>query len=262
MFKKGLFFHLTSSDRGHWLKQKEFLANFQQVDFLELWMEFLDLSSDDIDFLKNELQDYEFIIHAPFINLTLMSIQQKINNSSLDIFKRTIDLAVELDASLITFHGGSYPLFLQEDEVLDLFVQNFQELMNYAKGKIGITIENISNKRTTQISYPVFLSELEKIQKFLPNINFTLDVGHCTQNQDDFIDFLTQNCDKIKNIHLHNGHFGGKAHFGFNKQGDLDLGNFLDLLKKIGYKNYLSLEVLGEQDIEKSWELLLEKLKV
>lgn len=260
LFKKGLFLHITSRDKDRWAKDIENFSNFQFLDFIEVWIEETNLSTDKIVWLKQKFSRYEIIIHAPFINLTLVSLHKSINKATIDILKKTIDIGKQLGAKIITMHGGAFPLFLNKYTVRKTFITNFKQLINYAKDKIEITIENISMKKTTQISYPVLLDELLEIQSLIPNINFTLDVGHCIQNNDKFTDFLVKNKNYIKNIHLHNAIKGGNAHFGFNKNGDLKLQHFLTLLKDINYSNFLSLEVLGKQDVKESWKLLLKSL--
>ena len=223
-------------------------------------MEEIDLNIEEINWLKGQLLDYEIIIHAPFINLSLVSSHKQINCASVDILKSTIDIAQKLDAKLITVHGGAYPLFFEQQTVEEKFVENFGQVMEYAKGKMPITVENLSAKKGVQISYPISPSKLTKIKSLIPDINFTLDIGHCVQNDDEFINFLISNKNSIKNIHLHNAIKNGKAHYGFHKKGDLDLRKFLNLLKEIKYSGFLSLEVLGKEDINKSWNLLLRNL--
>lgn len=259
-FKKGLFLNITSRNRALWAKDIKNLNNFKFLDFVEIWMEETDLSTDKICWLKKTLSRYEIIIHAPFINLSLISLHAPINKSSIEIIRKTIDFGVQLGAKVITVHGGAFPLFLERSTVRKIFVKNFKRLMSYARNKIEITVENISIQKTTQISYPVLLDELLEIKSLIPNINFTLDVGHCIQNDDDFVNFLMKNKKHIKNIHLHNAKKNGSAHFGFNKSGDLKLQKFLKRLKDINYPNFLSLEVLDKQDLKKSWKMLLKNL--
>lgn len=262
-FKKGLFLHITSHNRKSWSKDIENFCNFQFLDFIEIWVEEVNLNVDEISWLRKKLSPYEIIIHAPFINLTLVSIQRSINEATIDILKKSIDIGRQLNAKVITIHGGAFPLFLDQKMVKKIFVSNFQQLMNYAKDKkIEIAIENISMKKTTQISYPVLLNELSDIQSSIPNINFTLDVGHCIQNDDAFAEFLVKNKKYIKNIHLNNAIKKGSAHFGFNRKGNLQLQNFINILRDIDYSNFLSLEILNKQDIKESWELLLKNLKI
>ncbi|MFH1972448.1 MAG: sugar phosphate isomerase/epimerase family protein [archaeon] len=259
-FSKGLFLHIKTQDMTTWKKDIDEIKSFQNVDHVEIWTEKINLSDEEINWLKKELYDYNIIIHAPFINLSLISLHNDINQATILILKKTIDLAYKLKAGLITVHAGAYPLFFNEDEVRTRLIKNFKEIINYSKDKVPVTIENISMKKSTQISYPVFLTELKRLKQEIPEINFTLDVGHCVQNDDIFFSFLSENCESIKNIHLHNASKFGSAHYGFNKKGDLNLDNLLSHLKKINYSGFLSLEVLGCEDIKESWNILIEKL--
>ncbi|OGF35031.1 hypothetical protein A2482_01020 [Candidatus Falkowbacteria bacterium RIFOXYC2_FULL_48_21] len=260
LFKKGLFLHIVSHDKREWVRAIKELGYFSGLDFVEVWLEEVDLSPGEIAWLKRRLDLYEILIHAPFINLTLVSSHQSINRATVGILKKTIDIGVKLGAKVVTMHAGAFPLFLDQREVRKIFVTNFRPLLNYAKGKIEIAVENISMKKSTQISYPVLLEELEDIRTLIPEINFTLDVGHCVENGDEFDGFLTKNKSRIKNIHLHNAIRKGGAHFGFNQQGDLKLKSFIKLLEDIGYSGFLSLEVLGERDVKESWKMLLKSL--
>ncbi len=260
-FKKALFLHITSSNKRVWEHDLRRIKSFKHLDAVEIWLENNDIEGSDVKFLKSELAGYDIIIHAPFINMSLISSHKEINQTSIEILKKTIDIAKDMDAKLVTIHGGAYPIFMDLKEVEDVFVQNFAKLMNYAHSKeVNISIENISKRRSTQISYPVMLADIERIAMRLPDILFTLDVGHCTQNNDDYRSFLRKNINNIKNIHLHNGHVDGSAHFGFNKKGDLDLQEFLNMLTDLQYENYVSLEVLGEDDIRQSWDILINTL--
>ncbi|MFH0988000.1 MAG: TIM barrel protein [Parcubacteria group bacterium] len=130
------------------------------------------------------------------------------------------------------------------------------DLKKYAAGKIAITIENISRNRTTQISYPTSVEELSILTKAIPDIDFTLDIGHCVQNGESFQDFLTSNVAHIKDIHLHNAENKGRAHFGLNKKGGVDVVGILRLLKKIKYNGFLTLEILDFDETVASWEMI------
>ncbi len=260
LFKKGLFLNLTSYNKDKWEEYINFLNKFNGLDFIEIWLEENDLNIREIEWIKKKLSNYEIIIHAPFINLTLISTHKEVNKASINILKKTIDIAVRLRSKVVTIHAGSYPLFLSKNEVRKTFIENFQQIIKYAANKMSIAIENVSLKKTTQISYPVLLNELSKIKSFIPDINFTIDVGHCVQNNDSFLKFLKNNKNSIKNIHLHNAIKNGQAHFGFQKKGDLNLEEFIIFLKKINYNNFLSLEILEKEDIKNSWDLLLKNL--
>lgn len=260
-FKKGLFLHITSKDTRQWEKDIKSLSNFKRLDFVEIWVEEINLEVAEIKWLKEALSDYEIVLHAPFINLSLVSSHDSINSASVLILKKTVDLAVSIGAKLITVHGGSYPLFQELADTEKRFVKNFNDLMNYAKGKVIISVENTSVQKTTQISYPTHLNDLDRIKPSIPTIKFTLDIGHCIQNGDDYVNFIKLNNDQITNIHLHNAIRGGSAHYGFQRDGGLNLSEVISVLREIHYSKYLSLEILENKDKIKSWDMLLGTLR-
>ncbi|MFH1236673.1 MAG: hypothetical protein V1685_07150, partial [Parcubacteria group bacterium] len=73
--------------------------------------------------------------------------------------------------------------------------------------------------------------------------------------------FFEKHLTSISNIHVHNAFKKGKAHFGFGAPGDLDLREFILYLRKVGYNNYFTFEILGDEDIEDSWRKLQEIIK-
>jgi sugar phosphate isomerase/epimerase len=82
-----------------------------------------------------------------------------------------------------------------------------------------------------------------------------LDVGHCTQNGEQYDDFVRHYADVVANIHLHDAKRGGKGHLALGA-GELDLGGFLRGLKSSQYRGFLTLETLTEDDTSRSWQLL------
>ncbi|MDD2225061.1 MAG: sugar phosphate isomerase/epimerase [Candidatus Shapirobacteria bacterium] len=219
-----------------------------------MWLE-ADLSQEDINWLKKQLSNYQLIIHAPFTSMSLVSGHKLIDEASIKILKKTIDQSIALNAKLITVHTGKYPVYSTPKKASEFFSQNFQKLVNYANEKIILTTENMPIRRGAEIHFPM-LKELGNLSKLIPNINYTLDIGHCIQNGEDFYQFITDNKDKIKDIHFHNAIKNGKAHYGLHLKGDLDFKKLVDFLNKINYQNYLTLEVLDDEDKIESIKLI------
>lgn len=262
-FSLGIFLNITSLDRKKWQGDIKFIESLKDVGHIEIWLEEMKIKQSDLKFLKKELKDYKIIIHAPFISLSLISSHEKVNRATIEILKKTMDEAYFLGAELITIHAGSYPLFMDKKEVEYVFKKNYSEILNYAKKKkIKIDLENISKTKTTKISYPTTLAEMSSMKKAVPAIKFTLDIGHCVQNNDNsFFSFIEKNFNRINNIHIHNAKANERAHFGLNQKGDLNWEVFLEKLIKIGYHGFLTLEILERKDIEKSWYLLYNKIR-
>ena len=86
-------------------------------------------------------------------------------------------------------------------------------------------------------------------------MNFTLDIGHVFKegkNLKSISDFLKKYKNSILDIHLHDAILKGEDHLALGK-GDLDFNKFFQILNKIGYIGYISLETISNEDIKKSW---------
>lgn len=83
-----------------------------------------------------------------------------------------------------------------------------------------------------------------------------MDVGHAFEsgkNLDAISRFLKKYKDSILDIHLHDAILKGNAHLALGK-GDLGFNKFFQILNKVGYKGYISLETISREDTKKSWE--------
>ena len=96
------------------------------------------------------------------------------------------------------------------------------------------------------------LEDLLALESLLPDVRFTLDVGHCLQNGDDFESFLRKRGDRISDIHLHDGICGGKAHLALG-DGSLNLPNLLRTLREVSFDGYVGLETISSYDTTRSW---------
>ncbi|MDD4785217.1 MAG: sugar phosphate isomerase/epimerase [Candidatus Shapirobacteria bacterium] len=253
-FKLGIFLNILTSNREQWLKDINFIKTISGLNHLEIWLEAY-LSPQDINWLKEQLFDYQLIIHAPFTSMSLVSGHNLIDEASIKIIKKTIDQSVALNANLITVHSGKYPVYSNPQKASKIFSENFQKLINYANKKIILTTENMPIRRGAENHFPV-LEELGNLSKIISDINYTIDIGHCIQNGEDFYQFITKNKNKIKDIHFHNAVKNGKAHYGLQLPGELDFKKLIGFLNKINYQNYLTLEVLDNEDKIKSIKLI------
>ncbi len=84
--------HLVSKDTKQWVADFDSLSGFDQLDFIEIWAEETDISDKELQLLKSFLSGYEVIVHAPFINLSLVSSHNSINTASLATIKKSINL--------------------------------------------------------------------------------------------------------------------------------------------------------------------------
>lgn len=254
MYSIGIFLDIFNNDKKELEEKIKFIKTISGLDHLEIWSEAY-LSKKDINWLKDQLSDYQLIFHGPFTAMSLISGHKLINQASIRIFEKFIDQAISLNAKLMTIHTGKYPVYFNSQKAINFFSKNFQELLSYAGKEIVLTIENMSYGRGAQNNFPS-LEELNNFSKLIPNINYTLDIGHCLQNGEDFYQFIKENKDSVKNIHLHNGVKNGKAHYGLQLPGDLNIKYLFNFLNEINYQNFLTLEVLTNKDKIESIKLL------
>ncbi len=253
-YSKGVFLYLPRYRKN--LKEEiKFINSLPGVNHVEVWIE-ESLTLAELKALKSSLKKYEIIIHAPWIHLSLISPHPEIRENTVKLYLQTLKAADALRAKLVTFHCGGTTIFMPKKRAAEIFIQNFKKIKKQYKSKIAFTIENVSAKRRgPQVSYPD-LPDLIYLKKKLPWLNFTLDIGHVFEsgkNLNTISRFIKKYKNSILDIHLHDATLEGKAHLALGK-GDLDLNKFFQILNKVGYTGYVSLETISREDTKKSWQ--------
>jgi len=254
-YKKGIFLYLPK-DKGNLKEQINFINSLKDVNHLEVWIE-EDLSPSELKILKSSLRKYEIIIHAPWVGLSLVSPHQEIREITVKLYLETLRIADTLKARLVTFHCGGSTVYESKETIMEILIRNLKKIRSLYKGKVTFTIENVpAVPRGPQISYPGFPEDLIYLKKRIPWLNFTLDIGHVFQegkNLKSISDFLKKYKNSILDIHLHDATLKGKAHLALGR-GDIDINKFFHILDKVSYTGYISLEIISNEDIQKSWE--------
>ena len=254
-YKKGIFLYLPK-DKGNLKEQVNFINSLKDVNHLEVWIE-EDLSPLELKILKSSLKKYEIIIHAPWVDLSLISPHPEVRETTVKLYLRTLKVADTLKAQLVTFHCGGSTVYESKEIIMETLIRNLKKIKSLYKGKVAFAIENVpAVQRGPQISYPGFPKDLIYLKKRIPWLNFTLDIGHVFQegkNLKSISDFLKKYKNSILDIHLHDAVLKGKDHLVLGK-GDLDINKFFHTLNKFSYTGYISLEVISNEDIQKSWE--------
>lgn len=256
-YSQGVFLNILNSNLGDWQKQIDFIASLARVEHLEIFLEYLP-NEKELQFLKQALASYQKLIHAPFVNLSLISQWKEVRQAYLKIMNKTLELSLGLEAKVITCHVGSRPFFLNQAYAEKIILEEFSPLIKEFGGKINLAFENMPASTGIRAGYPL-LDELESLGRKL-KVPFTLDVGHALRNGEDWEKFLRRHLSQIVNIHLHDAR-RDEDHLRLGA-GSLDTDKFLNVLAKIHYTNYLTLEVLEKKDatpsrdIATSWEIL------
>jgi len=258
MYSRGVFLHSIIKDRKSWKKQADFINSLPDVNHVEVMVE-EDLNLADLKFIKSLFKKYEIILHAPFVDLTLISVHQEIREATLKLYLRAFQVAEFLNAKLITFHGGKKLEFMDKKRAVELLAQNLKEIKCHYPENPSFTIENLPPPGKLFNKFFSSFEDLSYLKKHIPWINFTLDIGHAFvsgEDLDKISKFLKRYKNSILDIHLHDAILEGKDHLALG-QGDLDLPKFLKILQEINYKKYLTLETLSLKDTKLSWQKLL-----
>lgn len=255
MFSQGAFVNVLTPDSKHWKTTLANLDRFPSLDHIELWLEHIP-TGNEVNEIRSAFRGIRLIIHGPFLQMSLLSHIPEIVVVTEKRFDATVEFASKIDARLVTFHAGAYPLFESKDHALEKLAGRFARFADL-NDPIA-TLENMPTKSHGTTKEPIgILADCDEILKLLPNLRFTFDIGHCLQNEDDFVSFLRKYSAKVENIHLHDGIPGGRGHLRLGA-GSLDLNRFLEVLVEVSFDRYVSMETISPEDTSSSWRTLCE----
>ncbi len=253
-FKKGVFVNILTADPREWELSFRQLEDFPALDHIEIWVEYLP-TTEHRKILKSLTKGIEVILHGPFIHTSIATHLNALLDLSKRRFSECLDFATTIDAKVVTFHAGSYPVFRTREQAFEAIATHFAPFSR-SHGPV-VTLENMPVKYTGTLREPLGkLSDLAELRRLIPDVRFTLDVGHCVQNEDDFAPFLEKYRSSIYDIHLHDARPRGRGHMRLG-DGVLDLPRFLITLLSVGFDGYVSLETITREDTMSSWDTLL-----
>lgn len=251
-----MFFNLFNRDTADWEKQATFIAKLPGVEHVEVLLEETGLQKQELQTVKKLLKPYRIIMHAPFMDLTLLSAHKEIVEASRVVFAKAVAIGKYLRAELLTLHAERYPHFWTEEHARKQLISSVERLAKRAS--FPIAIENLSVTKTLQIAYPATPAAIFSLATHLPhNARLTIDTGHLLKDDFNVTDVLRRVHGVVGNIHLHDGK-KEKSHLQLGT-GELNLVQFLRFLEKVQYGGFLTLEVVGEKEIVNSWRLLRNK---
>lgn len=177
----------------------------------------------------------EITLHAPE-DITLLQLQKNIRKATIDRLKEVIDFGYDIGASRMTMHIGSAVCFTLTDrkayldefyleEYKQVLKESLIELVDYAKDKIMICIEN--SGRFPQSMVQETLEELLKKD----GLYLTWDIGHSYTNQYNEVAFFLKHIDKIRTCHLHD--HNGKSDHQIIGSGNVDFKWHMDKMKNM-----------------------------
>jgi len=160
-----------------------------------------------------------------------------------------------MSARVVTFHAGTYPVFENHESALSEVSKVFQDFARMSNPIVALENMPIKGGGGAARQCLGHLDDLVKLKALLPEVRFTLDVGHSLHNGDDYLSFLTKYRDSIANIHLHDALRGGRSHLAIGA-GELNLETLLKQLSDIRYDEFLTLETITHTDTTNSWQRL------
>lgn len=261
IMKFGSFLHIVSAERKQWMRQAKFIHTLPKISCIEIWLEYLDLADGDIKFVKKLATGLDILVHAPFVSQTLVSPHQETNLASVTVLKRTVKIAKQLEAKVITVHTGGYPWWWPKIQAQQTLVRNLRPIL--ATSKI-LAWENMAAERRVMVSYPSNFSDFIAVKKELPALKFTVDTGHMIRSKiskSTVEKFFRQYGGEVANIHLHDGTANGEEHLALGR-GELDLKWLMKLLHQMAYDGYVNLEIFpnNAQNVKSSWQKVLKYL--
>lgn len=256
-YSLGVFFNIFTPDSSDWEDQFKFIHSLPHVEHIEVLLESPYISQKQILVLQQHLESYHVIIHAPFMDLALLSHHSTIVFASKQILTQAISIGEQLSCKLMTIHAERFPGYMNESEIPQKLIRIVHDLS--ADAPFPLAIENLTASGNTQKNFPISPEQLKALIPLLSsNEGLTIDTGHLLKGKYDVAKTI-QNCaEKIMNIHLHDGS-PTKNHLRLG-DGDLDLSAFIRTLQKINYTSFLTIEVIGQPAIADSWNILLEEV--
>ena len=226
------------------------------LEFIEsLGIEYAELlhqyPNEEFDFNILNSFNLQYTIHAPFMDVNIASLSSKSRANSIEQIKDSINLANEIDASVVVVHPGLVPFLLkdQPEKIYEIADKSIEELGKYSDD-LGIT--------TTIENMPAFESMIyqdmnrlnETLEKF--DMGMTLDIGHAHHSG---ISPNEMYFDSIKHIHAHDNFGDDDTHLPLG-EGNIELKDIIDAFEKKNYDGIYMIEVNNKDSIKKSLEYL------
>ena len=243
----GAFINLQAHDPHSWARDLARLDKLA-IDHVELWLEY-EPTTRQVGELASVFGAHRTIMHGPFIGMSLATEWGALASLSIDRCHRAIEVAGAIGAELVTLHAGAHAVHGGHAAALKRLAARFARFTRM--GSPVVTLENMPARGGATQEAVACSSDLAALEELLPAVSFTLDIGHCVQNDEDPSDVLLRYRESVRNVHLHDGCRGGRAHLPLG-EGQLELDLVLETLDSIAYDGFLTLETLGWDALQRS----------
>ena len=180
-----------------------------------------------------------------FSTFNIGSLNKDVREESKNEIIRTLKMAGDVGAKLITIHGGSFEKEKEYKKNLKMSRKTLEEVNPYFKD-IKLCVENIptighANDKIKE--FPKTIEDMLYLINGLENVGICLDVGHAnvSGNVLTFYNNLSKT-QKIWNLHLHDN-LGDKDDHLEIRKGNIPFKELFKKLKEDDYKGFLSIEL-------------------
>ena len=203
----------------------------------------------DLDVLDSF--DLKYTIHAPFLDVNIASLSTKSRDASIEQIKDSINLANDIDASIVVVHPGLVPFLLKEmpEKIYPVANNSIKELGEYSQDLgVNTTIENMPKFES------MIYQDMSKLNETLVefDMGMTFDIGHAHHSgiSPDEMYF-----DSIKHIHAHDNMGDDDSHLPLG-EGNIQLKEIINTFEEKNYDGIYMIEVNDKDSIKKSLEYL------
>lgn len=210
----------------------------------------------DYSGIKELVESYDLVmfVHAPFSDLNIASLNQRIRRESLSQIFESVEVARYLEASLISVHPGRLsPMAMYfKEEAWEANINSFKEIADFASD-CGIKA-CLENPPSYFGAFCCSIGEIKEVLTMENKLKLALDLGHAN-TCGDVKDYIRELRPWIRHLHLHDNDGIEDTHSEIGK-GNLDLKVLLPYLKDC--KDFIIIEVKEEEAALKSKEKLEE----
>ncbi|MEV4538152.1 sugar phosphate isomerase/epimerase family protein [Asanoa sp. NPDC049518] len=250
LWSQGFFLNVVDDDPAPVAEALAGSADLDRIGHVEVWLEWVPGTPAQVSKLAKLLSGMRVVVHAPFVGLSLVGPAKELRLASEMCLSRAHSVACDLGAELITMHSGAAFFRTDRTEAHDRLAESLVRLGAAITDGPIMTIENMAVRHGVTYEPVVEPADFTALLARVPDLRFTLDVGHALQSGIDPRAFFRDHGPVISNIHLHDGIPKGRAHLPLG-EGELNLSSLAPDLA--AYAGFVGIEVFGWEGVVSSW---------